>query len=732
MVLHEKFGKLVLLEEIDARNHGVLYRAARLGPTGLDRIVTVLRYSEAISAHPDAPSRLAQHCRLASRLRIPGLVRVLGIGRVERSHYASFELMEGRTLRAAIDRARQEGFPFTADNALMVASRAAAALADLHGQKDDAGAPVFHGLATPSHLVVSWEGDVRMMGLGLWPGLRNTGLLGDDDLRYLAPEQRAGEAGDARSDVHALALVLLETLTGRAPGDEDPLAALAVARHTTAVGEEEPLPGSIVEILSRGLVPEPSSRYAAIEEMRTAIDTLLFSGDFTPTTFNLAFFMHTLFREDMEREAAALAEASQADYSEYLPRPAPPPAAEAPVAAEPGGEPTSKPLSAEARGIGPAAHTGEASGAPDATAPTPPASATVVAERDAAAAPEAEPPAPAETTPASDVSASPEVPTESKPPARAEAPGPKVSASTSDPSGSGRRVPSGVRGRRQREDTPKSVRESGLRRRGRGLMVLGGLVVAVAVGGGLGYLFLAKRGPFAAAPSATTSNPEVVAALTRVRELEARLAELEREKAEMEARAKSREQEAPPPSPAPAPDPAARARAEARQRAGAERARREAEIRRLEAELRAAEESLALEQQAAASETNLSVTLPTLAAPPPTPEPVPPPTTQPPVRPGDLVGADDPELVPPELVSERPARYPLAAQVSQREGTVVLEALVDETGSVREIRLIQSTTTGVGFEDAARRQVESRRYRPATKNDVPVRVWMRIRVNFEL
>ena len=40
--------------------------------------------------------------------------------------------------------------------------------------------------------------------------------------------------------------------------------------------------------------------------MRKAVDTLLFSGDFTPTTFNLAFFMHSLFREDIERESKSL------------------------------------------------------------------------------------------------------------------------------------------------------------------------------------------------------------------------------------------------------------------------------------------------------------------------------------------------------------------------------------------------------------------------------------------
>ena len=52
--------------------------------------------------------------------------------------------------------------------------------------------------------------------------------------------------------------------------------------------------------------------------MRKAIDTLLFSGDFTPTTFNLAFFMHSLFREDIEQESKVLKDEKDANYVEYL------------------------------------------------------------------------------------------------------------------------------------------------------------------------------------------------------------------------------------------------------------------------------------------------------------------------------------------------------------------------------------------------------------------------------
>ncbi len=52
--------------------------------------------------------------------------------------------------------------------------------------------------------------------------------------------------------------------------------------------------------------------------MRKALDTLLFSGDFSPTTFNVAFFMHSLFRDDSDREQQAVAQEREANYAEFL------------------------------------------------------------------------------------------------------------------------------------------------------------------------------------------------------------------------------------------------------------------------------------------------------------------------------------------------------------------------------------------------------------------------------
>ena len=222
MALREKFGKLVLLEETGASALGLEYRAARLGPAGLDRLVTVLRFGPEVSSNAEATKRLMDEARLAARLQSPGLVRVLGIGRVEQSVYVSTELVEGRSVEAMLERCRGEAFPFAADHALMIASRAAVAFEFLHGKRNDAGVSLFHGLVAPSRLAVAFDGEVKVKGLGLWPALRGTDLLPAEERRYLAPEQVRGEAGDPRSDVYALGLVLLEALTGQAPDGNGP------------------------------------------------------------------------------------------------------------------------------------------------------------------------------------------------------------------------------------------------------------------------------------------------------------------------------------------------------------------------------------------------------------------------------------------------------------------------------------------------------------------------------
>jgi TonB family protein len=107
-----------------------------------------------------------------------------------------------------------------------------------------------------------------------------------------------------------------------------------------------------------------------------------------------------------------------------------------------------------------------------------------------------------------------------------------------------------------------------------------------------------------------------------------------------------------------------------------------------------------------------------------------PPPTRSPVQPEATVDVNDPGLTLPTVVTQKRPLYPPRALERRLSGTVSLKALVGETGAVVEVSIVRASPSGLGFEDAATRSVRDRIYRPATRQGVPVRVWLPIVVEF--
>jgi len=695
MVTKERFGKFILLEEIDTTALGSEYRAAKLGPSGFEKIVSVERLKPALAANAEVAKSLLDQVKAAAQIQNPNVVKIFGIGKIDSAYYIAYEFLEGKSLKAVFKRCGQEGFPFSVDHALLIASKTCTALEQAHARKSEAGARYFHGLVTPDNVVVTYEGEVRVRGFGYWPSrVREAGGVDDTDRRYLAPEQAAGAFGDTRSDTFAVGALLYEMLTGQALFPDgrdsgDPAAKVARAKQWNPTTDDDALPKPIAEILRRSLAADPGARYAEIQEMRKAVDTLLFSGDFTPTTFNLAFFMHSLFRDDIERESRRLKEERDASYAEPLPEdtPTPPlvPAAVAPA-------PTLVSMPAPV-GQGAAAATAATAAGPSSSPtlpliPPPPRNAPIRSEPH---------PAPAH------------------PPA----------APPHADSGAGFTAKEAAAGFtfHKKEDGKKKPPS----------LMAGGVAAAVilaAVGGWLVMRRSALPSAPATPPPPSTLGAEAAAAVQRVKELEEKLKAIEDEKAAAEARAAEEAKkrlEAQAAARGQKVDAAAveRAQDDARRRAQAEQDRKAQEERkRLEDEQKAAEARVAEERRRAEAERAAAAT-PT--APPATVAEAPPA-----VKPGTLVNLSDAGVIAPVTQSAPALRYPPIAERQRVEGTVELNILVDEKGNVVEALLVTPAGGKSGLNEAAVDNVKRRRYRPATKDGVPVKVWFPVSVRFVL
>jgi protein TonB len=76
-----------------------------------------------------------------------------------------------------------------------------------------------------------------------------------------------------------------------------------------------------------------------------------------------------------------------------------------------------------------------------------------------------------------------------------------------------------------------------------------------------------------------------------------------------------------------------------------------------------------------------------------------------------------------------PPVYPTIAQTARVEGDVIVEALIDETGVVRNVRVLRSIPL---LDRAAVDAVSRWRYSPTTLNNQTVPVIMTVTVSFKL
>jgi serine/threonine-protein kinase len=735
MQLPERFGKFVLVEQLDVGSLGDDFRA--IAPGELATFSFLQRVDPELVREEEVLRRLVAEVKTSAQLANPNILRVQGIGKVQDTYFIAYPWMEGKSLKAIFRKSRRERVPFRPDHALWIASKIARGLEYCHARKID-GHRYSHGSLIPSNALLTYEGEVRLRGFAFWPALRERARhrkrWGPEELLYLAPEQVERFEADFRSDLFALGLNLFEMLTG-VPYFENGRQVDYPARIRSArmplPGESAPFPTGVEQLLKLLLAPEPDRRLDEVGEARARLEKMVFTGDFQPTTFNLAFFMHTLFREEIEQEIRDRKSERERDYSSLFPdaRPAPTPAKPS-VESGP-----------------PSFQIARPEGQRD-TAP--PAAAPATTDREPAVAAAADHAVPAAVA-------------AGEPPRRPR------------PSGSGafrRSEPTSPLEPVPRVEFFEAVPTvSPGRRRWRTMVV-----VLVLLGGGaaIAYQFLMPRWARSALSGDVDVTPpplpEVADPDLEPSPLMAPGPEVLPVPADLEERLEALRQEMA--------DELQRAVAAERQRLqqefdGRQEARIIEEMRRREAALeerfrmreleerRRIEGGMAAQNQASPrpaappASTSLgsfgapAATAPllpeegppdagTLIAPPPSAGVNPPAgsattTIEPPVTPGQLVDVSDPELVPPEPLERTLPEYPPLAARQRAEASVVVSALVSEKGEVLETRVIRRQGAArLGFEAAAQRAVSRYKFRPATKRGVSVRTWFNVVVRFTL
>ncbi len=259
-----KIGSFEIKGLLGAGGMGEVYRP---GTLRLGREVALKRMTGPGADDPEWRARFMSEARALAGLRHPGIVAVHDLLWEGSAPYIVMERLEGETLREFL----QHG-ALREDTARAMWLEAVRALAAAHRQG------LIHRDLKPENLFITREGGMKILDFGLAKQLdtlrgdatvalkTNAGaILGT--LGYLSPEQARGEAATRRSDVHALGLILLEMLTGRAAFHRE-----TPAESLAAILKEDPLQGVslspwALRLLRSCLAKDPALRPASAESL---------------------------------------------------------------------------------------------------------------------------------------------------------------------------------------------------------------------------------------------------------------------------------------------------------------------------------------------------------------------------------------------------------------------------------------------------------------------------------
>jgi Tol biopolymer transport system component len=231
----DRLGPYEITSQIGEGGMGLVFRAK---DSQLGREVALKVLPEGFSADPERLARFEREAKLLASLNHPNIAQIYGLETSGGSPALVMELVEGPTLA---DRLAQGSLSI--DESLSIARQIAEALEEAHEKG------IVHRDLKPQNVKASMEGKVKVLDFGLAkavdPAAAASGSAGAGDGRdplrspalmnsptltlgggtqlgvilgtaaYMAPEQAAGGAADARADIWAFGAVLYEMLTGK-------------------------------------------------------------------------------------------------------------------------------------------------------------------------------------------------------------------------------------------------------------------------------------------------------------------------------------------------------------------------------------------------------------------------------------------------------------------------------------------------------------------------------------
>lgn len=318
---YEQFGSFILFKKLETDALGDLWRAGRVDNGQLGPTMAVRRLLGGNRAALTASAGEAHG--LVPLLAGTTFAKDQTIDVANGIPFVAHEYAGGRSLRHIVDRARGgngvTANPIPLDQAIVIAEKIALSLATTADLRY-LGNRLAHGALIPQFVWITDEGEIRVggqqIGKGLIASMSDTKVASELG-RYFAAEYRASGDITKTTDVYSLGAILYLLVTGLEPPDAVTGSAFAQTIRAAKTFAGQPLPDDLRAIIEKSLAIDPNARYATINDMKQVLSALVHGGNYSASTFNLAFYLSNLLKKELEGEAIEREKESKVNAAAY-------------------------------------------------------------------------------------------------------------------------------------------------------------------------------------------------------------------------------------------------------------------------------------------------------------------------------------------------------------------------------------------------------------------------------
>ena len=235
----------------------------------LQRQVAIKLLKSELAPGEESAVRFQSEAVMLAKLRHPNITMLYNLLQTNGCQYMIMEYVEGETFESLL---KSRG-AFSVKQVMDVAVPTLEGLQHAHSKG------VIHRDLKPSNLMLSTEGEVKIMDFGIARiagGSRLTRIgqaIGTP--QYMSPEQIRGQEGDRASDIYSIGIVFYELLTGTTPFDSNSefeiMQAQTGSKPIPPASRNPDIPEALNKAILKALEKEPPKRFSSADEFKQCL-----------------------------------------------------------------------------------------------------------------------------------------------------------------------------------------------------------------------------------------------------------------------------------------------------------------------------------------------------------------------------------------------------------------------------------------------------------------------------